>query len=212
MKSFNLKFFGTLAFIAAVALFTSCKSAYTPGGTMKGTQPSPEGAELASNECIDLAEANPVTRAWGNAQNFNLSDAVAMAEADARGKMANSIASAIKNATKRSGFDISQYAGTDTEGRSVTDGGAQQNRLIQSIANETIENTVTLKTKRYILPNRKYNIYVCIEFQGGVSGLSKNVMDGIKQNISDDDRLKMQYEFQKFEDAVNDEIKKMRNN
>lgn len=207
----KLQTWATMAVIVATTLLAGCKTAYTPGNTMKGITPSPEGAELASNECIDLAEQSPATRAWGNAQHFNMSDAVALAEADARGKMANAIASAVKNAVKRSGFDISQYASTDTEGHTVTDGGEQQNRLLQSIANETIENTTVIKTKRFILPNRKYNIYVCIEFQGGISGLSKTVMDGVQQKIPDEQKLKLQYEFKKFEDSVNEEIKKMRN-
>ena len=71
-----------------------------------------------------------------------------------------------------------------------------------------IENTVVIKSKRYMLPNRTYNVYVTVEFQGGVSAMSKAVMDNVKSKISDEDKLKIQYELKKFEDEVNAELNK----
>ena len=59
-----------------------------------------------------------------------------------------------------------------------------------------------------MLPNRTYNVYVTVEFQGGVSAMSKAVMDNVKSKISDEDKLKIQYELKKFEDEVNAELNK----
>ena len=183
---------------------------YTPGGTTKGTTPSADGLQLADNECMLLQEQSPTTRSWGNAKNFDLSTAVALAEGDARGKMARAIASAIKTATKSSNFSISQYAGNSIEGQEITDAGMKQNALVNQVAEEVVENAVVIKTSRFILPNRQYNIYVCLEFQGGTTGMSRKVVDKVKRQISDEDRMKMEYEFQKFEKSVDEELAKMK--
>ena len=193
--------------LAMISCGGSTKQA-TPSGVTQGTYPTPEGMELATNECIELAEASPVVRAWGNAKHYDLSEAIAYAEADARAKMSRAIAAKVTSAQKRSGFDISKYAGTSTEGGLVTDGGEQRNSLVTSIAQNMIENTVVIKSKRYMLPNRTYNVYVTVEFQGGVSAMSKAVMDNVKSKISDEDKLKIQYELKKFEDEVNAELNK----
>lgn len=208
----NLK--GLLAIsVIACGLLSGCgssKQTPTPGGTTKGTTASADGLLLEDNECMTLQQVSPTNRAWGNAKDFDLSTAVALAEGDARAKMARAIATAVKAATQKSNFNITQHAGNETEGHEMTDGGSKQNSLVSQIANEVVENAVAIKTSRYILPNRQYNIYVCLEYQGGVSNLSRRVVEKVKQQISDEDRLKMEYEFQKFEKSVNEEIEKMK--
>ena len=210
MKNFK----GLLAIsIIACGLFSGCGSSKqipTPGGTTKGTTASADGLLLEDNECMTLQQISPTNRAWGNAKDFDLSTAVALAEGDARAKMARAIATAVKAATQKSNFSIIQHAGNETEGHEMADGGSKQNSLVNQIANEVVENAVAIKTSRYILPNRQYNIYVCLEYQGGVSNLSRRVVEKVKQQISDEDRLKMEYEFQKFEKSVNEEIEKMK--
>ena len=44
--------------LAMISCGGSTKQA-TPSGVTKGTNPTPEGMELATNECIELAEASP---------------------------------------------------------------------------------------------------------------------------------------------------------
>lgn len=214
-----LKFIeGLSACFFAVVFFTACggsksvvqKSAPTPGGTVKGTVSTPEGLDLGDNECISLAEASPTNRAWGNAKHFDLSDAVSLAELDARSKMSKSISSSILAAEKRSGFDITKYSGSATEGAMATDGGEQRNNLATSISKNIVENTVTLKTKRFMLPNRMYNVFVTIEFQGGTSAMARKIIDDVKQRIPDEEKLKIQYELKKFEDEVQQELAKMK--
>lgn len=208
-----MKIFLTMSIIAC-CLLCSCGSskhaAYTPGGTTKGTSPSADGLRLEDNECMILQEEKPTTRAWGNARNFDLSTAVAIAEGDARAKMARAIATAVTTATQQSNFNITQYAGNSTEGQEATDSGNKQNALVKQLAKEVVENAVVIKTTRYILPNRQYNIYVCLEFQGGTSGMSKRIVEKVKQQISDEDRMKMEYEFQKFQKSVDEELAKMK--
>ena len=79
--------------LAMISCGGSTKQA-TPSGVTKGTNPTPEGMELATNECIELAEASPVVRAWGNAKHYDLSEAIAYAEADARAKAEKELNSA----------------------------------------------------------------------------------------------------------------------
>lgn len=197
--------------VIATAMFCACGSSQktvTPGGTTKGTTPTPDGLDLGSNECIDLAEQSPVVRAWGNAKHWDLSDAVNFAEDDARGKMAAAISTKIIRASEKSGFDIYKHIQSDTSGNTVSDGGTQRNKNLRTLTDGVIENTVVIKTKRFMLPNRNYNVYVTIEFQGGVSAMSKTIENKLEQQISDEDKLKLQYEFKKFKDAINEELSK----
>ncbi len=78
------------------------------------------------------------------------------------------------------------------------------------IAKEIVSNSVIINTDTYMQPNRQYHVYVCVEYQGDASTMKKKIIDKIEQKIPDEDRIKMKYELQKFEQKIDEELAKMK--
>ena len=94
------------------------------------------------------------------------------------------------------------------EGAGVRDEGSNSNEMTLQVAEETIKNTVIIKTSQYLQADGSYQVFVCLEYKDGVSKLADDIVDNVKQRIPDEERIKMQYEFQKFRDRVEEELKK----
>lgn len=181
----------------------------TPSGVTKGTKATVWGTELELNECQLLAEESPATRAYGEATNVRLSFAKSYAEGQARAALARAIAGKITTATAESDCGWQKYAGTETEGQSATDQGSKADGSTFQIASEIIQNAVVIKTNQYMQPNRQYHVFVCIEYQGDASAMAKSISERIKQQVPDEERMKMEYQFQKFEEKIKEELEKM---
>ena len=210
-----MKEFKTLVFaIASICLLGACggsKQVTTPGGTTKGTKQAPWGTEIELNECQILAEQSPATRAYGEATNHRLSFAKAYAEGQARAALARAISAIIKTTTNEADLSWEKYAGTTSEGQSVIDEGSKGEGKALQIAEEIVENTVVIKTNQYMQPNRQYHIFVCVEYQGDVTKMAAKIVDKVKQQVPDEDRIKMEYQFQKFEEKIEKELAKRSN-
>ena len=196
---------------AAICLLSSCggsKQVTTPSGSSKGTKQAPWGTEFELNECQLLAEESPATRAWGEATNHRLSLAKSYAEGQARAALARAVSAIIKTATSESDLSWEKYSGTIAEGQSVTDEGSKGDGMILQIAEEVIGNTVVIKTNQYMQPNRQYHVFVCVEYQGDASSMSNKIVDRVKQLVPDEDRIKMEYQFQKFAEEIEKELAK----
>ena len=163
------------------------------------------------NECQILAEQSPATRAYGEATNHRLSFAKAYAEGQARAALARAISAIIKTATNEADLSWEKYAGTTSEGQSVIDEGSKGEGKALQIAEEIVENTVVIKTNQYMQPNRQYHIFVCVEYQGDVTKMAAKIVDKVKQQVPDEDRIKMEYQFQKFEEKIEKELAKRSN-
>lgn len=57
-------------------------------------------------------------------------------------------------------------------------------------------------------PNRQYHVFVCVEYQGDMSNMTNNIVKKVKQKVPDEDRLKMEYQFNKFEEKIKEELEK----
>ena len=53
-----------------------------------------------------------------------------------------------------------------------------------------------------------YQVFVCLEYQAGVGQLAKDVANKVKQQVSDEDRMKMNFEYEKFRQRVEEEMRK----
>ena len=53
-----------------------------------------------------------------------------------------------------------------------------------------------------------YQVFVCLEYKDGLSKMADDIVEKVRQQIPDDDRIKMQYEFQKFRERIEAELKK----
>ena len=52
----------------------------------------------------------------------------------------------------------------------------------------------------------QYHVFVCLEYQGDIAAKAADITDRIKQQVSDEDRQKMEEEFQEFEQKVQREL------
>ena len=192
------KVFFSLA-IASI-LLSSC------GGSKQVSTQSQWGAppemELAPNECIELQHEKPDIRAYGEGISTRESRASAYAEDQARAQFRRSIESYIKTAQSEDGVMYGNNTGADEAGMS--------NDMVVSIAEGLVKNMVILKTNRYMRADGSYHIYVCLEYNGSREVLANDITNRVKQRVSDDERLKMQYDFNKFRERVEAELAKQK--
>lgn len=172
------------------------------------TMVTPDKVKIELDECQELAQAKPAIRAWGEGVNYRLSRATSYAELQARARFARSIASAIKTAQSEEGLSYDKASTDGENGANVRDEGSKGNDLAQSIAETTVKNAVIIKTSQYQKKDGSYQVFVCLEYQDGVGKLASDVTKKVQQQVSDEDRLKMNFEFEKFRQRVEDELKK----
>lgn len=165
------------------------------------------GKEMKLTETESYALKKPGTRAAGKGVSSRESVAVQVARAQARAAFAEAISSAVNSALKISGFDVSQYAGDDEEGHEVSDGAEKTNTMIKSVSKQVIENTQVVKTNKfYNKKTRKYTVFVCLEYNGDIAKLSKEIANKVSQKISDEQRMKIDFELENFEKEIEKEL------
>lgn len=165
------------------------------------------GKEMKLTEAESYALKKPGTRAAGKGVSSRESVAVQVARAQARAAFAEAISSAVNSALKISGFDVSQYAGDDEEGHEVSDGAEKTNTMIKSVSKQVIENTQVVKTNKfYNKKTRKYTVFVCLEYNGDIAKLSKEIANKVSQKISDEQRMKIGFELENFEKEIEKEL------
>lgn len=165
------------------------------------------GKEMKLTEAESYALKKPGTRAAGKGVSSRESVAVQVARAQARAAFAEAISSAVNSALKISGFDVSQYAGDDEEGHEVSDSAEKTNTMIKSVSKQVIENTQVVKTNKfYNKKTRKYTVFVCLEYNGDIAKLSKEIANKVSQKISDEQRMKIDFELENFEKEIEKEL------
>lgn len=165
------------------------------------------GKEMKLTEAESYALKKPGTRAAGKGVSSRESVAVQVARAQARAAFAEAISSAVNSALKISGFDVSQYVGDDEEGHEVSDGAEKTNTMIKSVSKQVIENTQVVKTNKfYNKKTRKYTVFVCLEYNGDIAKLSKEIANKVSQKISDEQRMKIDFELENFEKEIEKEL------
>ena len=194
-----------LFFASVCGLIMLCSCATTKQNT--GMASSEKKIEL--DECILMADGNP-NRAWGEAIHGKLSEAKALAEGQARAAIARKISTAITTATNENNISWSQSSYDGNEGATVRDEGGKQESKTLQIAQMVLDNVVVMKSSPYQRPNGLYHVYVCVEQQDAPSKIANKIANKVKQQVSDEDRLKMQYQFEKFEESIQKELQKMK--
>ncbi len=179
------------------------------GSEKSSTKSNPKDEIEISNPIMDMCDGNP-NRAWGEATNGRLAYAKQYAEGQARAALARNIQAAIKTASKECDFDWTKASYTGTEGASVTDQGSKAEGLTQQITQMTLNNVVVLKTQVKQRANGLYHVFVAVEQQDAPAKMANKVIEQVKQRVSDEERLKMQYQFQKFEEAIDKELQKQK--
>lgn len=208
-KTRKMKKIVLLSAISVLVLcITSCGSSKNVPQASKAEQANPYGQELFKTKSETLEDEAPAKRASGKGVSFNESTARQLAEMDARAKLSRALDAAIISASKSAGFDITQYVGGDGEGMTKTDGGQQTNTLSKSISENIISSAIVINTDKYYGKDRKYTIFVCVEYNGSVAEIAKKAADQVKQRISDTDRSKIQKENEKFQKEIEKDLER----
>ena len=196
--------------IAVIALltgvmFTNCRS----GKSLKKAT----GQELLQQDvCEKLQQEKPNKRAVGIGEHYKEMTARNVAEAQARAQFRRMISACITSATGEDVFAYGVYSSDQTTGRTVSDQGSRVDDLTLSIANGIVANTTTIKTSKYIMPDSQYKVYVCLEYNKSISELATEITKGVEQRISDEERMKMNFEFEQFRKRVEAELEKSKMN
>lgn len=191
--------------VGASVMITAC------GNKKQGLQATTGQVAIEQDVCEQLQEDKPAVRAVGVGEHFKEMTARNIAEAQARGQFVRMLESKIKTSTAQDAGGYSLYAGDSASGNSMDDQMAKANDFVQSIANDIAANMVLIKTSKYILPNKQYKVYVCLEYQEGVSAMAAKVATKIAQKIPDEEKLKMNFEFEQYRKRIEEELEKSRN-
>lgn len=198
--------FLTLAIFSIGFAFTSCGSSNKVPQASKAEQENPYGASVFKTPSEKMAAEAPGRRAYGKGVSFDENAARQLAEMDARAQLSRALDAAIISASKAVGFDITQYAGGDGEGMTATDGGRQTSTLAKSISSNIISGANVINTDKYYGKDRKYTIFVCLEYNGSIADIAQKATEQVKRRISDKDREKLQQENEKFQQEIEKDL------
>lgn len=63
-----------------------------------------------------------------------------------------------------------------------------------------------------MMQDGSYQVFVCMEYKEGVAKMAEEITNKVKQRVSDEDRMKMEFEFSKFRERMQEELKRMNTN
>jgi len=196
-----------IAVIASCALM-ACGSSKPVANQQQPTASKPQNKVVTLNPCEQMQEEKPTLRAVGQGTNFKEQTAKNIAEMQARSQFTRAIASKITTATSEEAIGYDIFSSDGSSGSTATDQGAKQNDFAQSIAEGFVKNTVVIKTYKEIRPDNQYDIWVCLEYQGDVAKMANEITTKVQQRIPDEDRMKMNFEFEQFRKRVEAELGK----
>lgn len=202
MKHVSFKSAVMLALVSTMALaFSSC------GSSKQTIAQTNDEVELKASEAQKLAEEKPTTRGWGEATNFSLSQAKNLAENQAKYQLASSISPKIIAAVKENGIGWDSFHSDGENSSRGTDEGSKSQQTVRTVTEQVLQNVVNIKTNTFKTKDNRYHVFVCVEYQGGESALAKGITKTMKQQVPDEERIKMEYEFQKFEKQLEEDLK-----
>lgn len=192
--------------VIATGVFSACGGSRQVVTTTKSNVV--QETVVAEDKCIKLAEAAPDIRDWGEAFDFRISYAKTYAEGQARAAMRRKIEASIITASEENEDSYGKSASSGNEGVSVRDEEGKTNNHTKQIADGVVKNAAVIESSIYRRNDGSYHVYVCLEYRDGVSKMAENIARQVEQQISDDERMKMNFEFEKFRERIENELKK----
>ena len=80
--------------------------------------------------------------------------------------------------------------------------------MVNSISSNIISGTNVIKTDKFYGKDRKYTIFVCLEYNSSLADIAKKATEQIMQRVSDEDRAKIRQENEKYQQEVVNDLKK----
>lgn len=175
-----------------------------------------EGQKMEKSEQQKLAEAKPACRSWGEATQFNQSFAKTYAEGQARAEFARKLASMVQTASHQATDGTDLAHSNSEESSQGHDQGITSNAFAQQVADGMVSGLTVISSDTYKLRDGQYHVFVCMEWQGSVEQLAqdiaKNFRKRVEQQVSDQDRAKMEVRYQEFLKSIEEQLKRLQGN
>ncbi|MFO7790203.1 MAG: hypothetical protein ACQES1_01290 [Bacteroidota bacterium] len=179
-----------IGFVSTAMIFTSCKSKKDAG------KPANEDAELMSIPCQSEGKSDSEffrADASATSQDMNLSREKALTSTKQR--LAGFIETKIKSVTDR-------YV-NETEFGEDSQFEAKFENLTREVVKQKLVDVAVTCEETYKENNGKFTTYLAIE-------VSKDAMlNGIENSLTQDQKLQVDYDKQKFEEIFNEEMEEM---
>lgn len=198
-------------FLQTAALSCICIAMASCGGSKQVTSTQPESSIIPKIRIeLDPCDEYALGRAdcaVGTGVDFNESFAKTYAEGQARGELARAIAAAIRSTSGENTGNYAKASSSGNKGAQVGDTGSKGESEVRQIAEQTVKNTKVVKMSKYMRADGAYEIHVCVEYQGGASKMAEEITRKVEQQISDDERMKMNFEFEKYRERMEKALK-----
>ncbi len=183
-----------LATIALVFFTTSC------GSTKQVSQVSNQQGKVAieKDPCLVYKEEKPAQRGYGIGTHYKQMTARNFAELQARGDLARAIQNCIETTTSEYGESAGLYASDTEQGNIAEDQGGAGNDRISGMAKELIRGAIVSKTSIYQLPNKQYEVHVCVEYSESVSEIATKVAKSFSEMLTEEQKLRLKFNEQEF--------------
>ncbi len=178
-------------FIAAIiAMTASCAS-------KKATTEAFKGDVEVEIPCTgdDYRTDKDTFRASGMGYSTSMNIAKSKALLNARAELATSINSTMKRVLDN--YASSYEMGEEEEAKT------KFQDMARSIVNQQLQGTVVICEKMMKTQDGKYRAYVCVELGG------PEVINKVNNSVSDEDKLRIDYEYEKFKKVFEDEMSKL---
>jgi len=183
-------------------MLSSCGSSKQTTQNSQNTQWAPPEVEVSKEKCEELAEQKPDVRAYGQGVSRDASRAKQLAESDARAAFVRTLETSVKSAEEAFGSGYTQGNAYDEAGLN--------NTMRMTIAQGVAKNTVVIGSQRFMRPDGSYRVAVCVEYRGDRKQLASDLAKQIEQQIPDEDRIKIKYDYEKFRERIEEELAKQK--
>lgn len=198
-----------LAATMILPMLTSCSS------SKKVTAVADE-VEIKQSRCEKLAYEKPVLRAWGEGTYSDQSTAFRLAQNAARNNFASNIETMVENATDQETVAYKKFNSNGTESSQSSDQGSKVNDLARSISSQLLKGIGVIDSETRKTKDNQYHIYVCVEYNGSITELAskmKNAAESaIGQQVSDEERAKINIELEDFRKRIEEQLNHLRGN
>jgi hypothetical protein len=164
--------------------------------------------EVKLSEAQEYANSAPkgVLRAVGEATGVEQGWTAREATAMARANLAEQISAKVISGVEMYRNSYTKTAITKDEVKTVKDSEGGDQQSILQVCEQSVSGARPVKTSTYMLPNGTYQIFVCVE--ADVESVAQYVTenDTVQQLISDDERVKIEYNRDQFRQRINEAL------
>lgn len=183
--------YSMMATVVASAVIGGCKS------SSKAVTPSDVGEKEVVVPCSgpDFFTTNKVFRANSVGQSMDQVTSKKIALTNARNELAQAIQTTVKTVTDN-------YTNSTSSDKKE---GLEQKfeSLNREVVDQTLQGVRTICEKLMVTKDGNYKTYIAIELS------ADDLVQNYNNRISADDKLKVDYDYQKFKDTFNQEMDKM---